>query len=197
MARPKRQGTKYDSFSEKIADYQMRKTLWLEKHWEEKAPDKFQDDYNALTQLKRDAKERIEEHLDGALLFSRIVQYGTLPRSPYNSAPYVDLVKNNKLADYTLLNKDKEVRKKMENETQEFIADIFNKDRMEKILDAIFFGPYNEPLEKNHERYRIIIAEMMMQYATVTLQRHTESFLFGQLRNAMEVATFIKKQNTS
>jgi len=195
MARPKRIGHKYDSFMDKIKDYQLRKTLWLEKYWNVKNPDKFQGDYNALTQLKADIRERIGEHLDGALLFPRITQYGTVVRSPYNDTLNEDLVKDKKLLSYSLLAKDKGVRKKIENETQEFVADIFSQDVFKKILDIIFFGQYNEPLDKKHVKYKIIIAEMMMREAVITLQRHTEPFLHGQLGNALEIATFIKNQN--
>jgi hypothetical protein len=197
MARPKRIGKKYDSFNDKIIDYQIRKTLWTERNSAKKGPDKFQGDYNPLSQLKSEIKNKIEDHLDGALLYSRIIQYGSLPRTPYNDKPFGDLKNNEEIKNFTLLNKHEKVRKEIEKETQEFISKIFTANRINEILKAIFFG-YNKPgLEKEQEKYLITISEMLMAHAIQFLQQGTEPFLSRQLETAMEIVKFIKKNKVS
>jgi len=195
MAKPKRLGKKYDSFNDKVKDYHKRKITWSLKDWKEQEPDRFRGEYNALTQLKSEIRNKIEMYLDGVILFSRIVQYGTIEHNPHEGA-YEEVVKDPTLSYYPkLLKKEDGVRKKIENEVQEFISEIFNEDRMSKILFTIFFSDYKKSVDKEHEDYRIIMAELMLNYAIDTLQRHAESpMLFGELNKAKEIAALVRKQ---
>jgi len=198
MARPKRLGKKYDSFYTKIKDYQKRMLLWTQSNNKQNVK-RFSGEYSALTQLRLDIKHKINTHLDGAITFPTILQYGTIRQEFYENTISFKLAVDPDLDDYpALLQQEKDVRKKMEEDTQDFIMEVFNEERIRNLLAVIFFSQYNDGWKKGFEDYRISVAELMLRYSIELLQRHAKQpFLFGQLHNALEIASLIKQQRTN
>jgi len=193
MAKPKRIGKKYDSFQDKIIDYQKRTLLWLQS--ENRKSTNFSGEYNALTQLRLDIKEKINMGLDGALTLPGIVQYGIAKETFLDEITTPKLSNDPNLINFPVLLRQKnDSRKKMEIDTQDFISEVFNEKRIQSLLDVIFFGNYEVGWKKGFDEYRIVIAELMTRYCLKYLQSHVmQPTLFGQLRAAAEIADLIKK----
>jgi len=68
---------KYDSFYDKVKDYQIRK-LHMERDSKLKytADNDYSKEYFALTKARKDIKDRIKENIDAALIFTEIIRMG-------------------------------------------------------------------------------------------------------------------------
>ena len=131
--------------------------------------------------------------MNGAIQFADIVQYGTTGKIYYDHLSD-QLSKDTDLKDYpSLLQKNDQVRKKIEKEAQEFIMEIFSEKFLRIILSTVFFNQYEKKWEKEFEDYRINIATLMIEYATELLQRHAKlNVLFGYLNDTREIARFVR-----
>lgn len=191
---------RYDSFDDKIKDYHVRKLRWHQESKNENSSDKFLGKYNTLIKARKDIKDKISNIIESALLFSDIVQWGCLPNKDYNYPPYNMLDEDRKLSKYPKqLNKDKEVRKEIEEENKEFLKEIFSEDILSRIIKSIFYGSYseNDEFDKAH---RVRIAKMLITRATLELQQYMDpefSSLYGNdLMKANTVARMIMRQQT-
>lgn len=168
---------RYESFSDKIRDYHIRKLRWIQENKKKKSPAKFKGKYNTLTKAKSDIKKKIETNLEGALFYSKVVQWACLPDIKEHNKldQFKSLASDPKLHDYpTRLNKDTKIRAEVEDETKRFIEEVFSEERMSRIVDMIFYRNYSRANSSHEDQYRVRMAEMFMAKATTELIQHME-----------------------
>jgi hypothetical protein len=100
------------------------------------------------------------------------------------------------LAKYELTGDKDSVRNEISCEAKEFVTDVFSKERMEELLDAIFFHGYHETKDdEEHRKYRIDLAKMMAIKAIQELEANLDTpysqFLSEDLNRAIGICNAI------
>lgn len=88
---------------------------------------------------------------------------------------------------------------KLENNNKKFLRDIFDENFLRKLFDAIMFNKYEGAINNIDRDYRIIVSELMLEYAVMELKQYLPSytqFMGSDLNRVLEIARFIKKQIT-
>lgn len=167
-------GQKYNSFYDKIKDYQKRKLLLEEKAEKKKVAGEYSKEYYALIKAKKDIRDRIEESLDGVLDFSAIVRMGRIKK---NNRPqmyeFKRLGTDKELESYDFAD-ESDIKKEIEDDMREFIRSIFNEERIERLLVELFPGEKIEKLEQEDIDYRRNIASIMTILSVSELQKHID-----------------------
>lgn len=192
---------RYESLEDKIEDYHLRKLKWHHKTKDNSEQDKFLGEYNTLTKAKSDIKKKIVSLLDAALFYPKVIQWACLPNiKEHNSYLQFKIFANDsKLQSFpSMFNKDKAIRKEMEEENKKFVMEVFSEERLSSIIDTIFYNNYIQ-IDELDEGHRIRIAEMLITKSVYELRRHMDpqmSRLLGNdLTKATEIARNIVYQN--
>ena len=192
-------GQKYNSFYDKIKDYQIRK-LQLERNAEKnKMRGEYSKEYYALVKAKKDIKDKIKESIEGALVFSEIVRESgsSLIRSR-GGKRFQYILEDSDLKKFDLTDDSVEVKEEIADEAKEFIRDTFNEEVIERLLNAIFFDRFlgeKEMPDEEHRNYMIDVAKKMATKAIGKLEDNLETqyskFLSEDLKRAVGICNAV------
>ncbi len=185
----------------------------------------YSKEYYTLIKARKDIKDKIKEIIDAALVFSEIVMMGEFSARSSRAVPgrpITRIFNDPDLIDYELTGDEGDVREAISNEAIEFVKDVFNEERITRLLDAIFFHGYRplkpilgmdgEPtgesipqrppiIGKEHGEYLIRIAKVMATTSINELENHLDSsyakFLSEDLKRAVEICNVMGGQTKS
>ena len=195
----KKRGKKFDSFYDNIKDYLTRRLLLEQRLEKENTREKYPKEYGTLNKRKHDIKDKITEFLDCSLYFPEIIQMWGLSKNRRNDIPqFVKLNSDKELSEYNLINENEYVRKKIQDECIEFVRDIFNENRIKRLLDALFAYNYknkiHEPDDEDIE-YMVKIASIMAKRSILELEKYLapsySKFMKGDLERAIEICNML------
>lgn len=142
-----KKGEKYNSFYDKIVDYQIRKLRMLKNESKKDGAGGFSSEYKTLVKAKKDIKDRITESIDGILLFTEIISTGFYKKKIQEKTSRINPRKDNELINFRLMDEPVEIRHELIKEYNNFVSDVFNEERIKQIIDMIF--EYNRNIVKN------------------------------------------------
>lgn len=200
-----KKGQKFNSFYDKVVDYQKRKLRLLSKKAEKDKKGKYTKEYKTLLKAKKDIVDKAKDTIDGALTFSEVISYGGLSNARPQWPTTVKLSKDPKLKNYTFKDEKDEIKAILYHQTEEFVLDIFNEKIIERLLNNIFFHSTSKrSLEKiqfiqNHEfeNYQISIAKKLVRKSIDELKDHLpiqwKDFLIPKLDEVVAICDMINK----
>ena len=105
-----KKGQKFNSFYDKVVDYQKRKFLIIKNDAEMDNEGKYTNEYKALSKAKKDIIDKIQNTLDGALTFTEIISYGNFSKDAREQWSRTrELSKDPKLEDYIFKDEKDEI----------------------------------------------------------------------------------------
>ncbi len=201
-----KKGQKFNSFYEKVVDYQKRKLILTIKKAEKDKKGKYTKEYKTLLKAKKDILDKTKNTLDGTLTFSEIISYGELSKNAREQWSRTrELSNDSKLKNYIFRDERDEIKAILYYQTQEFVMDVFDEKIVKRLLDNIFFSGYSKkPLEQiqltvdeKFENYKINIAKEMARRSINELKKYLpvewNEFLIPKLDEALAICDTINK----
>ncbi len=199
-------GQKFDSFFDKVIDYQKRKLLLIVNNTEKDDQGNFSNEYKTLAKAKKDIRDKAKNILDGTLTFSEIISYGELSKNAREQWPRTrELSSDSRLKDYIFRDEKDEIKALLYHQTQEFVMDVFDKNTIKRLLDNLFFYGYSKKsleqvqlvTKEKFENYKIDIAKEMAKRSINELKKYLprewKEFLTPKLDEALAICDTIKK----
>lgn len=199
-------GQKFNSFYDKVIDYQKRKLLLIVNNTEKDDQGNFSNEYKTLAKAKKDIRDKAKNILDGTLTFSEIISYGELSKNAREQwSSTRELSSDSRLKDYIFRDEKDEIKALLYHQTQEFVMDIFDKNTIKRLLDNLFFYGYSKKsfeqvqlvTKEKFENYKIDIAKEMAKRSINELKKYLprewKEFLTPKLDEALAICDTIKK----
>lgn len=199
-------GQKFNSFYDKVIDYQKRKLLLIVNNTEKDDQGNFSNEYKTLAKAKKDIRDKAKNILDGTLTFSEIISYGELSKNAREQWSRTrELSSDSRLKDYIFRDEKDEIKALLYHQTQEFVMDVFDKNTIKRLLDNLFFYGYSKKsfeqvalvTKGKFENYKIDIAKEMAKRSINELKKYLprewKEFLTPKLDEALAICDTIKK----
>jgi len=199
-------GQKFDSFFDKVINYQKRKLLLIVNNTEKDDQGNFSNEYKTLAKAKKDIRDKAKNILDGTLTFSEIISYGELSKNAREQWSRTrELSSDSRLKDYIFRDEKDEIKALLYHQTQEFVMDVFDKNTIKRLLDNLFFYGYSKKsfeqvqlvTKEKFENYKIDIAKEMAKRSINELKKYLpgewKEFLTPKLDEALAICDTIKK----
>lgn len=199
-------GQKFNSFYDKVIDYQKRKLLLIVNNTEKDDQGNFSNEYKTLAKAKKDIRDKAKNILDGTLTFSEIISYGELSKNAREQWSRTrELSSDSRLKDYIFRDEKDEIKALLYHQTQEFVMDVFDKNTIKRLLDNLFFYGYSKKsleqvqlvTKEKFENYKIDIAKEMAKRSINELKKYLprewKEFLTPKLDEALAICDTIKK----
>jgi len=201
-----KKGQKFNSFYEKVVDYQKRKLILTIKKAEKDKKGKYTKEYKTLLKAKKDILDKTKNTLDGTLTFSEIISYGELSKNAREQWSRTrELSNDSRLKNYIFRDERNEIQAILYHQTQEFVMDVFDEKTVKRLLDNIFFSGYSKKsLEKiqiitnaEFENYKINVAKEMAKRSINELKKYLPAewrkFLTPKLDEAISICDTIAR----
>lgn len=188
-------GQKFNSFYDKIVDYQKRKLLIIKNDAQRVHAGEYTKEYKTLSKAKKDILDKIKSTLDGALTFSEIVAYGDTSKEGREQWTRTrELSKDPNLEDYIFQGESKKIKQELYDHSNEFAMNAFDEKTIDRLLDSVFsYGSSDEIVRE----YRINVAKKMLKKSIGELKQHLpiewEMFLTPKLDEAVAICDTINK----
>jgi len=204
-----KKGQKFNSFYDKVVNYQKRKLVLTVKKGEKDTKGKFTKEYKTLLKAKKDILDKAKNNLDGTLTFSEIISYGELSKNARKQwSRTLELSENPMLKDYIFKDENNEIKSLLYHQTQEFVMEVFNTKIIKRMLDNVFFSGYSKKsLEQiqlitdgEFENYKINIAKEIAKRSINELKKYLPTewneFLTPKLDEALAICDTINKSTS-